>query len=237
MVTDPKTTARRTTRKRSTAKRSSQKTVRRRKPEPKAGKIGRPSLLDDATREAIAGSIRVGNYFQVACEVNGVSRRTGHSWMERGRREVARIDAMASEGVAVDPLPDEVPYLHFLHAIYEAEATAENVAVATQRDLMRPNYPPEVRLRAANSYLERKHPDRWSRAERREVSIDAVGTSTVTVRVEETQRERETAILAALLPTGVLDIGPAKALESGPTGDGGGTVRKRPRAKRSAAKR
>ena len=172
---------------------------------------GRPTLLTPETQGEIVSMLKAGNYLEVAATYAGINRATLFNWLARGRREEARIAALRSEGLDPEPQEAERIYLDFLDAVQHAEAEAETYAVLTVRNLMAARNEDgdlrdeNVRLRAASTYLERKAPARWSRAERSEVTL--VGDPSRPVEVEVTdaeRRERNAAILEVLIETGAM---------------------------------
>ena len=95
-------------------------------------------------------AIRNGMYYEPACRVAGCSYESFHRWMDR----------------ADDDEPDG-PYATFASAVKVAEAEAEaeslhNVRVAAK----------DPRFWAAGmTFLERRHPDRWSKRPEASVSV------------------------------------------------------------------
>ncbi|GMV18337.1 MAG: hypothetical protein AMXMBFR56_65610 [Polyangiaceae bacterium] len=102
--------------------------------------MGRPVGITPEIQKRLVLSLKIGNYRETAAAEAGVSPRTFREWMRRGAR--------AKKGVYYD--------LH--QAVLIAEAEAEGSAVQTIRKASR-----EGDWRAAESYLERKFPKRWSR--------------------------------------------------------------------------
>lgn len=108
--------------------------------------VGRKPKLNAQTQEKICQAIRGGNYAVVAARYAGISTKTYYAWLERGERE-----------------PNSI-YGEFLHAIKDAESTAEVQAVAEVRLAGRESW------QASMTWLERKFPDRWGRREKVEHS-------------------------------------------------------------------
>lgn len=111
--------------------------------------------------EEIVILVRAGQWFGDACEYNYVSRRTGHRWIERGQRELTRLQENPEAELNVD----EKPYVEFCHAIQHARAYAniydENViAIAAKDD---PTW--------AEKRLRRRNPERF----REEVEVKHSG--------------------------------------------------------------
>lgn len=192
------------------AKRRDQTTTAIR-PKPKRAtptKQGNPGLFTEAVRREIVTTVQAGNYLTTAAASVGIGRSTLFAWMKRGRQERSRLEAEASEGLVPEPRASETPFVEFLDAVERAEAEAERYAVLVLRDLMRPrdedgNLRDErVRLQASTAFLERKHPEGWSRGERAEVRM----VSEVEVKVTTAeQQERTRVILGELVEIGVFE--------------------------------
>jgi len=107
---------------------------------------GRPPKLNDETHEIIIMALRAGNYLEVAAAHAGVHRETVFAWLRKGKEQ--------SSGI----------YHNFHHAVTRARAAAEirdvaNLAKAGSED-----------WRASAWRLERKHPDRWGKQDKLELS-------------------------------------------------------------------
>lgn len=120
---------------------------------PRKGKqasAGRPRVLEtDEGREKVAKllqALRGGNFREVACEWAGIPERTFRAWMQEG-------EAGAPQS-SVD----------FCRQVMEAEKAAEirNVAFVMKAAEEDPKH--------AEWWLERKHPERWGRKERHELT-------------------------------------------------------------------
>ena len=103
---------------------------------------GRPSKLTPERQERLEEAIAAGNYYETACTLVGIDYRTFRYWMEKGEAGVSK------------------KYVQFFQAITHAEAQAEqNAITAWQRA-----FPDD--WRAAQMFLERRHPDRWGKQDR-----------------------------------------------------------------------
>jgi transposase len=103
--------------------------------------VGRPSKLTDELEQQLCNALRAGNYLDVAARYAGVSRSSVHRWL-----------AQAAEDAADPRLKP------FAAAVSKAEADAEIHAVGVVRKAIN-----QGDTRAAFGYLERRHPERWSR--------------------------------------------------------------------------
>jgi hypothetical protein len=132
--------------------------------------VGRQLTLNVDLIKKIARSVEQGNYFKVACELNGVNERTGREWLAIARRGDA------------EPI-----YLSFLASIKKAESKAEQSAIAriqqagkgrkviitktkeipTENGIIEVKEVTEsvdVAWQADAWFLERKFPDRWNKS-------------------------------------------------------------------------
>jgi len=86
--------------------------------------MGRPSRLTPETEGRIVDALSAGHYLVTAAEANGVSESTVHSWLARGRVELARLTIAGQR-----PRAAEAPYVQFLEAVTRARAKAEQRAL------------------------------------------------------------------------------------------------------------
>jgi transposase-like protein len=141
-------------------------------------KTGRPTLLDEQRLEAITNALRNGAYIDHAAQAAGVSTRTYHGWMERGRAERDRINA----GLAPDP--DEAPFMQFLHSVERAQSEA---AVDLLGEIA--NHARNGTWQAAAWILERKFPRQWGRFDRTEHTGPEGGPMRLDVSTEDLERK------------------------------------------------
>jgi len=113
---------------------------------------GRPSKLTPELQQKLVDAIRTGNYYSAACAYAGVSYKVFRDWMIRGEAQ------------------ESGKYCDFRKAITRAESEAEVRTVALWQKAIPEDW------RAAQMFLERRHPDRWGKREKVEhgggVSID-----------------------------------------------------------------
>lgn len=150
---------------------------------PRKGKqasAGRPRVLEtDEGREKVAKllqALRGGNFREVACEWAGIPERTFRAWMQEG-------EAGAPQS-SVD----------FCRQVMEAEKAAEirNVAFVMKAAEEDPKH--------AEWWLERKHPERWGRKERHELT--GAGGGALQVEHEGDALEQLTSAIARLAARG-----------------------------------
>jgi hypothetical protein len=136
-------------------------------------------LETDEGREKVAKllqALRGGNFREVACEWAGIPERTFRAWMQEG-------EAGAPQS-SVD----------FCRQVMEAEKAAEirNVAFVMKAAEEDPKH--------AEWWLERKHPERWGRKERHELT--GAGGGALQVEHEGDALEQLTSAIARLATRG-----------------------------------
>lgn len=119
--------------------------------------VGRPSKLTPEVQEKLLNAIRMGNYYEAACAYAGIHYFTFRRWIEKGEK--------AKSG----------KYREFSDLVKKAEAEAEARIVALWQSKIPKDW------RAAQVFLERRYPDRWSRKEKVEVE----GGSVVNIQVNK----------------------------------------------------
>ena len=119
--------------------------------------MARPHKLTSALQNRICEAIRAGNFFEVAAKFGGISEKTFHRWMARGRK--------AASG----------RYFEFAQAVEKAEHDAEVALVALWRKSAAEDW------QAARSLLERRHRDRWGRKAEVDVKGDLSPQSNVVI--------------------------------------------------------
>lgn len=123
------------------------------------GSRGQPTKLTGATADAICGCLRAGVPRVHAAESAGVSRRTMMAWLEYGRA-AALCERPDCDEAHHGPGHAELTYLHFLHMVEQAEADAVVLAVGHWSKAMPRDW------RAAQAWLERRHPAEFKPQER-----------------------------------------------------------------------
>lgn len=110
--------------------------------------MGRPTKLTPEVQDKIVTALRAGNYQETAATYAGVEPRTFYRWMERGENN-----------------PEDEPYRQFRQAVEKAKADSEvrDVALIDRAAA-------DGSWQAAAWKLERKHPNRWGRVTRTEIS-------------------------------------------------------------------
>jgi len=152
-------------------------------------KKGRPQGSHKCTKELtdrICHFIRIGSFFGPACVAAGISERTGHAWLSRGRRDEQLLES-SSKAVLLDE-----SFLHFLQSIRTAEATLEIEILAMWRKHC------EKSAWACMKFLERRFPQRWGkhttapyREQRGMEACTGKSLHTILVEVAEEIRERD----------------------------------------------
>jgi len=134
---------------------------------------GRPTDLTPQVQAKIVLAIVGGNDNKVAAAHAGIGESTFYAWLDRGRKEVARLAASSR----AKPRASETPFVEFLEAIQKAQADAETRNVALIAKAAQ-----EGTWTAAAWWLERKYPERWGRKDRHEVTGKDGEPFSITVR-------------------------------------------------------
>jgi len=132
-----------------------------------------PRKLNNGLITAISHAIAKGNYAQTACYLTGITPQTFINWSHQAQKD--EQNGLTSE--------DSI-YLRLFESVKKAEAIAEAKLVEVVRESA------EVKREwlPAMTFLERRHPDRWGRKDRSQVTIDEHKTITIT-RVEVVKPE------------------------------------------------
>ena len=116
--------------------------------------MARPTKLTHKRIEEVAGNIYpAGNYFEVACELAGISATTGYAWLAIGEGRTPN-----------DTTTSDKMFREFSDAVRTANAKVENSSIVHWRTAFKNDW------RAAAEYLARRFPERWKKVERQEVT-------------------------------------------------------------------
>lgn len=121
---------------------------------------GRPTKLTEPIAVKVISYVLAGNYKTTACRAVGISTYTLRNWVARAE-EWLESDQ--------DVPADELIYIQFFNALEWAEAQAE-LKLMTQAVSGIPGA-----WQAAMTVLERKHPERWGKANERTPEIRTPG--------------------------------------------------------------
>ena len=111
--------------------------------------MGRPSKLTPERQARLVEAIASGHYYETACRLAGIAYANFRQWMIKGEAEKSGK-------------------YHDLHeAITHAEAEAEDHAIQQWQQAMPTDW------RAAQMFLERRHPDRWGKQEKWKAEVTA----------------------------------------------------------------
>jgi hypothetical protein len=109
-----------------------------------ARRPGRPDKLTPEVQAKIVNAMAAGNYAETSAQAAGIDPRTFYNWMARGEAEKAG------------------KYFQFFRAVKDADARAEVSDIAVIH--MDPSWQARAWVR------ERRHPAKWGRRDRMEVS-------------------------------------------------------------------
>jgi len=125
---------------------------------------GRPTKCTPELTEQFAGYMAAGLYFEDACDLCGIGRRTAYDWLKWGE------EALDAAGGNLDDVPEEKRvYARFSHTVRAraAQAIARNLAIIQRAATAEV----EGDWRAAEAFLKMRRPDTWGmRKQRHEVS-------------------------------------------------------------------
>ena len=125
----------------------------------------RPTKLTREIIQSIAANIYpAGNYFEVACELAGISKQTGYDWMAMAEHRKRRRPGIDAELLS-----------ELLDAVNRANAQVESAAVTHWRSAFATDW------KAAREYVVRRFPERWNIPVRQEVT--GAGGGEITVKV------------------------------------------------------
>jgi hypothetical protein len=116
---------------------------RRGAPKPASGVIGREPKLTDAKVEAIAAKIAEGRSLEVACALNGVSRRAVTYWLAMANDLVERVPGKPKDEVTGEEAEAQSPWprlpapllVRFFRAVTHARAQAEDLRIKRIEEL------------------------------------------------------------------------------------------------------
>ncbi len=112
---------------------------------------GRPSKLTPERQARLVDAIEAGNYYETACTLAGIDYTTFRLWMQKGEAGEAK------------------KYSDFFEAITRAEAQAEQNAITAWQQAFPDDW------RAAQMFLERRHPDRWGKQDKLDLKQQVQG--------------------------------------------------------------
>lgn len=118
-------------------------------------------MLNDDIEAKVVEALQGGNYLDTSAAHAGISVAALYKWMDRGRREIARLNNDSTAELN----PDEERYVKFVEAVEKARSRAEVQSVALIRKAAL-----DGTWQAAAWFLERSHPRKWGRWERVEHS-------------------------------------------------------------------
>jgi len=113
----------------------------------------RTKLTREVIKKVAEGIYPAGNYFEVACQLAGISKSIGYAWLEMARGDKPRAKTIP-----------KALLLEFLDAVERANAEAENAAVVYWRSAFPTDW------RASAEYLSRRWPERWKKIDRNEIT-------------------------------------------------------------------
>ena len=119
---------------------------------------GRPTALTDETTQRICDRLEIGSTKHAAAAKAGIGVSTFMAWQKRGRDEQQR----RADGERGNP--NETRFIDFLESIEVAELIAEDTLIAKINDAASEHW------QAAAWILERRHPEKYGRYTRSDVT-------------------------------------------------------------------
>jgi hypothetical protein len=125
--------------------------------------MGRPTKLTPQVQKRICDAILRGHTYEIACRLGGISDETLSTWREKGEKGIE-------------------PYAGFLGAFTRAVDDHENEMLQIVYDAAMKGLDDRgPDWRAASWTLERRHPERWAKREKHEVTGEGGGPLVVKV--------------------------------------------------------
>lgn len=120
--------------------------------------LGEGEKVETTVGDVIVRACKLGAYRSEAAAAAGISRPSIHNWQRRGEDAIAAAQEHVEDGEQVKPedVPEaDRPFVEFVYALEEAEATVEVSLVNVIRGHAAKDW------KAAAWLLARKFPDRW----------------------------------------------------------------------------
>lgn len=134
--------------------------------------LGRPTKLTPQVQKTITDLLRLGNYFDTACQAAGIGERTGYDWLERGNAEIERRKK-PNVKPGTKTWDTEQKYVDFSQSVEKASSDAEMLALSELRTgkkiVDKLTYKVEDWQRIA-WFLERRYPRKWGRMQRLDIT-------------------------------------------------------------------
>lgn len=124
--------------------------------------FGRPTLLTPELITKLSAFIADGNYAVTACNACGISDASLYNWLNKAKDDMEQ----GRESIYVD--------LFVAIKRAEAECEAELAKIARDSSLKHKN------VIEIMTFLERRHPERWGRRERRDINVNETKTLKIT---------------------------------------------------------
>ena len=136
--------------------------------------MARRTKLTPDMQARIINALEAGNYFDASCEFAGITERTGHNWMKRGREELERRESpRVKEGT--EQWETEEIYVQFFQAVSRASSQVEVLTIAEIKRAgsgVSARYDDDGNLiraeiqgdwRALTWFMEHRYPKKWGK--------------------------------------------------------------------------
>ena len=125
---------------------------------------GRPPELTEDVIKAVVNALLVGNYFETAVASAGFHKDTGYDWLKKGAKQPGTIYAQFSDAVRKAEADSEARDVMLI----ELAAHGSKAQFDAQGNKIRDEIPRDPKV--AMWRLERKHPKRWGKTEKHELT-------------------------------------------------------------------
>ena len=126
--------------------------------------MARPTKLTPDRQKRICDNVRLGLSYERAALAAGITEQTLLNWRQRAEAERERLTQKGTR-----KRKREAPYVEFLGELELSEAQAEQLLIAKIQKAAT-----DGKWTAAAWILERRHPERWARLEKRELKVEGL---------------------------------------------------------------
>lgn len=145
---------------------------------------GAPTKLTPEIIKTICNALLIGNYFETACAVAGIHKDSAYAWLKLATKNPKSIHKQFSDAVSVAQANAESRDL----AVIEITAHGTKAQYDENGHLVRAEVQRD--WRAAAWRLERKHPKKWGRLDRHEITGKDAGPLTFVDLIRDLEREK-----------------------------------------------
>jgi len=143
-------------------------------------KSGRPSILTKELIDRITKLIQHGSYIETACASVGIVKDLYYTWLKLGEnhRQLLKNQETETDIEILQDIEDKIELINPLYIVF-SDSINKAVVESELRDILRIDKAANKSWQAAAWKLERKHPQRWSRYNKMELSGKVETTPTI----------------------------------------------------------